>query len=142
MVTHVHRNYDLRNRTINNTKIKTTGIFMKDKAYKMASVDKELDPMIIQIKDPKAKKWEPMKNTKAPYNEKEEHVQSKPVTQKDDKVARDANLQSQEHKCMNLNFPPSTSMNMFFVLSQTTIKVPLSEMFKIEEHKKQSFGLD
>lgn len=36
---------------------------------------------------------------------------------------------------MNLNTFPCTSMDMYAILSQMTVKVPLSELFKIAEHK-------
>ena len=41
---------------------------------------------------------------------------------------------------MTLDVPPSIPIDMFSFLSQMTIKVPLSEMFKIEEHKNRALA--
>lgn len=51
MVSHIQSSYDLRNMTVN----KATNIFMKEKNHKVASNDKELEPLVVQIKDPKDK---------------------------------------------------------------------------------------
>ena len=53
----------------------------------MTKVDKDLDPLIVKIKDSKAKKWEPKKCVPSSINEKkDEPVPIKSVISKDNKV--------------------------------------------------------
>lgn len=59
---------------------------------------------------------------------------------KDDKVVTDSNVQSHKCKGMNLNTLPCTSMDMYAILSEMTVKVPLSELFKIEEHTNRAMA--
>lgn len=66
MVSQVQSGYDLRNKTVNNNGTKAANIFMKDKINKATNADKDLDPFVVQIKDPKEKKWELKKNLNGP----------------------------------------------------------------------------
>lgn len=61
MISQVHSNSTLRNRTINNDVGKTSGIFIKDITHKMKYENKKATVETIKIKDSKPKKWEPKK---------------------------------------------------------------------------------
>ena len=51
MISQVHSNYNLRNRTINNDVGKPSGIFIKDITHKMKDEDKKDDIETVKIKD-------------------------------------------------------------------------------------------
>ena len=45
-----------------------------------------------------------------------------------------------EKRGMTVNIPPDSSIDMFAVLSQVTIKVPLSELLRISEHRDKAIA--
>lgn len=61
MVSKVHSNYNLRNKTINNEVGKPSRIFIKDITHKMNDDNKKESTMTVKVKDNKNKKWEPKK---------------------------------------------------------------------------------
>ena len=77
----------------------------------------------------------------SPNNDKkDEPTLVKPMVQKVDKVIGEPTLKPQEEKDMILHVPPSIPVDMFSMLSKTTVKVPLSKMFRIEEHKNKALA--
>ena len=84
-------------------------------------------------------KWEARKDVLVTKIErKEESIPIKPVVPKVDRVTEDSLLQALINKGINLDLQFSTLVDMFSMLSQMTIKVPLSEMFRIEENKNRA----
>lgn len=61
MISQVHRNYNLRNRIVNNDTGKSSSIFIKDITHKMKDDSKETRVEKTKPKDSKTKKWEPKK---------------------------------------------------------------------------------
>ena len=73
-------------------------------------------------------------------DKKDEPTLVKPMVQKVDKVIGEPTLQPQAKKGMVLNVPSSIPIDMFSMLSHMTINVPLSEMFRIKEHKNKALA--
>ena len=69
MISQVHSNYNLRNRTIRNDVGKPSSIFIKDITHKMKDKDKNSTIETVKIKDIKAKKWEPKRKVQFQTNE-------------------------------------------------------------------------
>ena len=59
MISQVHSNYNLRNKTTRNYVGKPFGIFIKDITHKMKDDNKKNHVEKEKAKDSKAKKWEP-----------------------------------------------------------------------------------
>ena len=73
MIAQVQRNYGLRNRIVNDKSKKSTSIFIKDTIPKLQKVVKELEPLVMKVKDQKNKKWEAKKDVSVTkINRKEE----------------------------------------------------------------------
>ena len=64
MVSQVHSNYNLRNRTVNNNTSKPPGIFIKDITHKMNNDTKKDSIVTTKVQDSKNKKWDPKKKVK------------------------------------------------------------------------------
>lgn len=135
MVSQVHSIYNLRNRTVNNIVGKASGIFIKDRNHKMHDRNKPKEnPVIEKIKDSKTKKQEPKKKVefqgvqevKTKIEEKKSSLHT--VGQIEEPI-----IQVQEPKgypCKPLIY---CHVDIISMLSQIIIKVPLLEIFKIEE---------
>ena len=101
------------------------GIFIKDTVPKVQKVLKEQEPLVVKIKDQKGKKWEAKKEV---------------IVKKVERKEKSSPAKSTMLECKGTNpdlqfFAP---IDMFTMLSQMTIKVPLSEMFRIKEHKSKA----
>ena len=88
---------------------------------------KEIEPLVVKIKDQKNKKWEEKKYVLVKKIEKKEESHTvKVVVSKVDKIAEDSALQISENKGTSHDLQLYTTIEMFTMLSQMTIKVPLS----------------
>ena len=135
MIAQVQSNYGLRNRVINDKTDVYARIFIKDTVPKMQKAMKELEPLVVKIKDQKRKKWEAKKDvTVKRVGKEEESHPIQAITPKVGKVTEDSSLQTSINKGTNLVLQLAALVDMFFMLSQMTIKVPLSKMFRFEEH--------
>ena len=86
---------------------------------------KELEHLMVKIKDQKGKKYKAKKDVVVKKVEKREKSSlSKPTMP--------------ESKGIYLDLQLSAHVDMFTMPSQMTIKVPLSEMFRIREHKSKA----
>ena len=100
---------------------------------------KEQKPLFVKIKDQKNKKWEAKKDVLvAKVERKEEHHPIKPIIPKVDMVIEDSSLQAPVNKGINIDLQLYAHVDMFTMLSQMTIKVPLSKMFRIEKDKNRA----
>ena len=114
----------MRNRIVNDKLEKIARIFIKDTIPKVQKVLKEQEPLVVKIKDHKGKKWEAKKE-----------VTVKKVEKKESSPTESTML---ECKGTNPDLQFSAPIDMFSILSQMTIKVPLSQMFRIKEHKSKA----
>ena len=115
----------MRNRTINDKTEKAIGIFIKDIVPKVQEALKEQEPLVVKIKDQKGKKWEAKKELTVKKVEKRE----------ESSLVESTMLES---KGTNSDLHFSAPVDIFTMLSQMTVKVPLSEMFRIKEHKSKA----
>ena len=53
-------------------------------------------------------------------------------------MTKDPSLLAPVNKGINLDFQLATPIDMFNMLSQMNVKVPLSKMFKSDEHKNKA----
>ena len=100
---------------------------------------KELEPLVVKIKYQRNKKWEANKDVAVKKVEKREESYSfKAIVSKIDNITKDFSLQIPENKGTSLDLQLFAPVYMFTMLSQMTIKVPLSEMFRIKEQKNKA----
>ena len=124
MIAQVQNNYGLRNRTVNDKLEKSSGIFIKDTT--LQKVIKEQEPLVLKVKDQKIQNWEAKKDVPiAKVERKEEPHLVKTVILKMDKVIRDSSLQALVNKGINLDLKLCAPIDMFTMLSQMAVKVPL-----------------
>ena len=136
MISQFHSNYNLRNRIVNNDAGKPSNVFIKDITHKMNDESKRINIDVPKIKNNKVKKWEPKGKVQFQTNETTKLVvqgkKSGPDTIK--KIVVPA-----VHKISTLGILIKPTIiepvDMISMLSQITVKVPLSELFRIEEHK-------
>lgn len=138
MISQVHSNYNLRNTIVNNEIGKTFGIFIKDITHKMKDEDKKASVETVKVKDVKTKKWEPKKKVKFQVNEIEKEIVEEKGSRSDNSKQIVILAAS---KAPTLGMIVQTTMSepidMISMLSQITVKVPFSKLFRIEEHKSK-----
>ena len=87
----------------------------------------EQQPLVVKIKDHKRKKWKAKKDVAVKKVEKKEESHPvKAIVSKIDKITEDFSLKALENKGTYLDLKLSTLVDMFTMLSQMTVKVPLS----------------
>ena len=135
MIAQAQSNYGLKKGVVNVKTDKSIGIFIKDIVPKVQKAMKEPKPLVVKIKDQNNKKWEAKKDVAV--KKKEESHPIKVVGPNIDKIVEDSSLQTSESKGTNLDLQFSTPVDMFTMLSKMLVKVPLLEIFRIEEHKNK-----
>lgn len=137
LVAQVHSNYNLRNRVVNAVPVKPAGLFMKDTPVKrMNEVHKNV-PEFPKAKEYTTKRWDPKK--KVHFQEAETTKMIIPNDDsKNDKQKESLVYHPHMPKVVkSISYDP---VDMVSILSQISVKVPLSEMFRIEEHKRKAFS--
>ena len=131
----------MRNRIVEGTPPKSSGIFIKENIEKVAHENKKIFPEIPKIKENKNKRWEPKKRV----HFQNEEVGRLTILEKEegfDPVKQKVSSTIQNPSPLDVNIKNTTydPIDMVSMLSQITIKVPLVEMFKIEEHKRKALS--
>lgn len=138
MIFEVYSNYNLRNRIVNNDIGKPSRIFIKDITHKMKEKNKKSTVETIKIKDSKPKKWEPKKKVQfQAYNVAKAVVQEKQSGSNTTKQIIVPIVQKTTTSGILVKPTMTEPIDMIFMLSQITVKVPLSKLFRIEEHKSK-----
>lgn len=139
LVAQVHSNYNLRNRVVNAVPVKPAGLFMKDTPVKKTNEVHKNVPEFPKAKEYTTKRWDPKK--KVHFQEVET---TKIIVPNDDsKPENDKQKESPVYQphvpkvVKSISYDP---VDMVSILSQISVKVPLSEMFRIEEHKRKAFS--
>ena len=107
----------------------------------MKDEDKKANVEIVKVKDIKTKKWEPKKKVQFQTNEttkaivKEKKLGSDTIKKIIVSVVKKVPTPSMIVK--PTIFDP---IDMISMLSQITIKVPLSKLFRIQEHKSKALS--
>ena len=100
---------------------------------------KELEPLVVKIKDQKGNKWEAKKDVVVKKVEKKEKSSPiKAIALGIDKLTRNSPMQMPKNKGTNLDLQLFSLVDMFSMLSKMIVKVPLSKMFRIEEYKSKA----
>lgn len=137
MVAQVHSTYNLKNRMVNNVVGNALAILIKDMSHKINNEKKLKYQMVVKVKDVKVEKWEPKKNMQT-QNAGLIKISGEEKKPKHDifKKVEDSSDQVHENKGNPSKPIIYDHVDMINMFPQITMKVPLSEMFRIEEHKK------
>lgn len=141
MICQVHNNYNLRNRIVNNDFGKYSGIFIKDITHKMNDENKKVKVDVPTIKENKFKKSEPEKKVQFQIDEKM-NVSMQGKKSKPDTIKKTMVHAAQKPSIVGIIVKPATiePIDMIAMLSQITVKVPLSKLLRIEEHKSKALS--
>ena len=137
----VQSTYNLRNRLVEGTPPKSSGIFIKENIEKVTHENKKFLPEIPKTKEKKSKRWEPKKRVHFQNEEVgkvtilEKEASSDSIKQKVSSTIQ--NPTPLDVNIKNIAYDP---IDMVSMSSQITIKVPLAEMFRIEEHKRKALS--
>ena len=141
MISQVHSNYNLRIRIIGSNVGKCFGIFIKDITHKMKDESNKTHTETTKAKDRKIKKWEPKNKVKfQTSNTPKIVVQEKNSASNSSKEIVLPTIQWTSTLGMLLKPTVLEPIDMISMLSQIIVKVPLYELFRIEEHKSKALS--
>ena len=131
----------MRNRVVEGTPPKSSSIFIKENIEKVSHDNKKIFPEIPKIKEKKSKRWELKKRV---------HFQNEEVGKVTilEKVANSDLVKKKVSSTILTPSPLDINMkniaydpiDIILVLSQIIVKVPLVEIFKIEENKRKALS--
>ncbi len=130
MISQVHSNYNLRNRAINNEAGRPSSVFIKDTTHKINDQHKKVSIDVPKIKENKSRKWEPKKKVQFQIGEATKTV-VQPEKSEPDVVKQKVVPTTQKTLIPGTIVKPTVvePIDMIAMLSQITVKVPLSVSF-------------